>query len=180
MLKITGALGLDPKLVENAMRGGDVELPPASPLRPPEDILSELQESLRREPKVLHLTVTRQPGSAGYGDTPVAEVIDYVPHQGAEEHTFLPVPVSGDCMEPDLPAGTVAVVDFTLAPQAQDGDLVLASHEGEHLFKWLEMREAEHWLVANQGRPPIKANGETVILGVVVSAVKPIRRRRRA
>jgi SOS-response transcriptional repressor LexA len=137
----------------------------------------EMEAAIERSPRVLRLVVTQQPASAGYGDTPDAETIYHVVGSSEEPSQFLAVPVSGNCLEPDIPAGVIAIVDRDRVPL--DGDPVLASHEGEHVFKYLERRGEEAWLVANQDREPIRVNGETLILGVVISWQKRAERRRR-
>ncbi|MHB1413791.1 MAG: S24 family peptidase [Chloroflexota bacterium] len=113
---------------------------------------------------------TRQPALAGSGvGEAEAETWPYYPSPDERSHRFIAVPVEGDCMTPRLWPGHRAIVDLDASPRS--GDLVLAVHDGEALLKVLEERDGERWLVALHGRPPLKINGGTRVLGVVRQAV---------
>lgn len=81
-------------------------------------------------------------------------------------HAFRAVSVVGDCMEPDITAGSIAIVNTSL--DGRPDDIVAAEHDGEILVKWLRRRGGQLYLEANQpGYAPILVDESTRILGVV-------------
>ncbi|MCL5265140.1 MAG: helix-turn-helix domain-containing protein [Chloroflexi bacterium] len=128
--------------------------------RTPQEILRELEAATP-----ILVPETTQPASAGAGTLVEAELWPYLPEAGARGHRFVAVPVSGDCMEPEIMEGHRVIVDLDASPTS--GDIVLAIHDGESLVKQLEQRNGDFYLVALQKRPPLKVNENTRILGVV-------------
>ena len=94
-----------------------------------------------------------------------AEYWPYFPGAGERDHEYIAVPVVGDCMEPKIPEGARVIVDKSASPRP--GDIVLALHDGELIVKTLEQQDGDLLLVAIQGRPPIKVDERTQIVGVV-------------
>jgi len=132
--------------------------------RPAHEIMRELEESLP-----IMVPETAQPASAGPGVFAEAEYWPYSPAPEERRHQFIAVPVVGDCMEPRLHDGSRVIVDKDASPRP--GDIVVAVHDGETLIKQLEQRNGELWLVAYRGRPPVKVNESTRIIGVVKMAM---------
>ena len=132
--------------------------------RPAHEIMRELEESLP-----LLVPETSQPASAGAGVVVEAEYWPYMPAAGERGHRFIAVPVSGDCMEPEIRSGHRVIVDLDASPRP--GDIVLAIHDGESLVKILEERDGQMYLVALREQPPIRVDDQTRVLGVVRTVV---------
>ena len=128
--------------------------------RPAHEIMRELEESLP-----LLVPETSQPASAGAGVVVEAEYWPYMPAADERRHQFVAVPVVGNCMEPRLREGERVIVDKDASPRP--GDIVVAVHDGETIIKQLERRDGDLWLVALQGRKPIRIDESTRLLGVV-------------
>ena len=96
---------------------------------------------------------------------------------GEVGHQFEAVEVVGECLEDELRKGEVVVVDLDGSPLP--GDIVLAEHEGEWIFKIVERRGDELFLVAHNDRPALRVDGErTRILGVALEASRRLARGR--
>jgi len=140
---------------------------PSPPPRRAEDLARELQAAIEREREEAPILVpeTSQPASAGPGVFAEAEYWPYMPAADERRHQFVAVPVVGNCMEPRLREGERVIVDKDASPRP--GDIVVAVHDGETIIKQLERRDGELWLVALQGRKPIRIDESTRLLGVV-------------
>jgi transcriptional regulator with XRE-family HTH domain len=140
---------------------------PLPPPRRAEDLARELQAAIEREREEAPILVpeTSQPASAGAGVVVEAEYWPYMPAADEREHRFIAVPVSGDCMEPEIRSGHRVIVDLDASPRP--GDIVLAVHDGESLVKILEERDGQMYLVALREQPPIRVDEQTRVLGVV-------------
>lgn len=133
---------------------------PAPPRRTPQEILRELEAVTP-----ILVPETTQPASAGAGALVEAEYWPYLPQPGERGHTFIAVPVTGDCMEPRIKAGERVIVDKSASPKP--GDVVLAIHDEEAVVKILEQRNGKLYLVALKRRPPKEVTPEMQIIGVV-------------
>lgn len=182
VLRITGALGIDPELVQRLMRGETVEpvaLPDADALYRQAEVQRrrerEAYEARIRELEATQIPGARpahvargtiQPATAGHGSPAEAESVPY--SADVPRPQYIAVRVSGTCLEPDVTEGTVVIVDTEWTTNIPEGHLVVAMHEGDPLVKWLSTDPAGvRWLTSNT-LPPIRANGETTIIGVVV------------
>lgn len=146
-----------------AAAGYSVTPVPMRERRTPDEIVAELQAAMRDSPILVPLV--EQPASAGPGGATEVEHWPYTPTPEERGHDFIAVEVRGDCMEPRLRPGEIAIIDRNASPR--DGDIVLAVHEGEAVVKLLQQRNGDAYLVALRREERIKVNGETHILGVV-------------
>ena len=119
----------------------------------------------------------RSQASAGGGSPPDVRTVAFEVRGAEVGHRFEAVEVVGECLEDELRKGEVVVVDLDGSPLP--GDIVLAEHEGEWLFKIVERRGQELFLVAHNDRPPLRVDGErTRILGVALEASRRLARGR--
>lgn len=191
IFRLTDALGIDPELVRLGVMGDEVpdEGEDIEVAVDPEWMLEQALAALRRRSEreeterkiareeadlrarglvgdVYRIPRAEQAASAGYGHTLDAE-IGTISGPAPRVEDRISVKITGDCMEPDIPQGVVVTVDKTLTPQ--DGDVVLVSHDGEWICKWYEVQtDGSVLLIANQHREPIRPNGHTTVIGVVV------------
>lgn len=90
-----------------------------------------------------------------------------------KKHTFA-LRVSGDSMEPDFQEGMLLVVEPELEPVA--GDYVIAKNgDSETTFKQLVKDGADYYLKPLNSRYPIRALGNSEIVGVVRAVEKRFR-----
>ena len=123
-----------------------------------------------RSPKPQHIIfvpVVKSLASAGPGSLANVEYWPYLPPPWARGHEFIAIEVTGTCMEPEIHEGEWALVDKNIVPE--HGDFVVAIHEGETVLKQLELRGRKHYLVALQNEPPLEVNGQTHIVGKVIT-----------
>lgn len=133
--------------------------------RPAYEIARELEAVLREAP--IMVEVLAQPVSAGAG-APEVESIPFWPKPGERNHHFKAVEVVGECMEPRIMRGHFVIVDLTAEPH--HGDVVVAQNHDEYLVKVLETHNGDLYLVAVQGREPVKVTEHTRLIGVVKGA----------
>ena len=75
--------------------------------------------------------------------------------------------VLGDSMEPEFKDGCIVIVDP--AGVLENGAYVVARHEGEYIFRQLEIREGHYRLLAlNPGYPELEIAGLDAVAGVIV------------
>jgi transcriptional regulator with XRE-family HTH domain len=130
----------------------------------------------RSEGRWVRLPVRSQ-ASAGGGSPPDVRTVAFEVLGAEVGHQFEAVEVVGDCLEDELRKGEVVVVDLDGSPVP--GDIVLAEHEGEWIFKIVERRGDELFLVAHNDRPALHVDGErTRILGVALEASRRLARGR--
>lgn len=188
IMMITAALGINPEHVQKILSGEAIE-PASETERTPEEVLQEALTLLRRQREraeeiarqeqalrarglvgdVYLYPLAQQAASAGFGYTPDTEMLPFSgPAPKAEDVLF--VKVTGDCMEPIIPQGAVVVVDRKRQPS--HGDVVLVDHEGEWLCKAYNLDpDGQVWLRAFRHRLPIKPNGLTTVIGVIVKVM---------
>ena len=194
--KIQYHLGLDAKIVNRLMRGEDVDISEAQ-LPPLQERLRELSvqaSNIAREIESagtvaftgdLPLQITRasdlhtfrvprmvQVPSAGPGSMADAEYVEFTTYERPTSANLIAVTISGTCLEPQVMHGATVIVDTGHTVDIPAGSVVVALHDGELLAKWLEIRGDERWLTSNT-HPPIRANGETRILGILISIPPP-------
>lgn len=117
--------------------------------------------------RVVNVPIVTQVASAGAGSIVDAETVEYGTTDANAE--YIAVRIAGTCLEPDVASGSLVIVDTSRKVGIATGSLVMATHNAEALVKWLEIRpDGSHWLVSNS-EPPIRANGDTIINGVVVA-----------
>jgi transcriptional regulator with XRE-family HTH domain len=153
---------------------------PAAPATDREErvVIEEADRGLRRrsQGRWLRLPVRSQ-ASAGGGSPPDVRTVAFEVLGGEVGHQFEAVEVVGECLEDELRRGEVVVVDLDGSPLP--GDIVLAEHEGEWIFKIVERRGEELFLVAHNDRPALRVDGErTRILGVALEASRRLARGR--
>ncbi len=183
--RIQRALGLDPTIVNRLVRGESVDAPEIvepSAIDLARSLTTRLERELRDARAAydvgdLRLQVQTSRASAGPGSAALDE-ITYHPDPSYRDHSHRAIEVSGDCMEPEIQTGDLVIVDTELPPEI--GDIVVAVHDGEYNVKMLE-RDDDGWLlVAHDDRPSLRPNGETEMVGVVVSVQRRVQRGRRA
>jgi len=189
IMRITAALGLDPKVVERLLAGQEIEAHERGPSV--DDLLAQIQVARRRESDArddeqrrireqlegigegpILVELLSQPMSAG-GGAPEAELpsVLFWPPPGERNHHYKAVEVVGDCLEPRIMHGHFVIVDLSARDDAKPGDVVAAQHDGEYLVKILEARDGLLFLVALQGQEPIQVDGQfTRLIGVVKGA----------
>ena len=141
-------------------------------------VIEEADRGLRRrsQGRWLRLPVRSQ-ASAGGGSPPDVRTVAFEVLNGEVGHQLEAVEVVGECLEDELRKGEVVVVDLDGSPLP--GDIVLAEHEGEWIFKIVERRGEQLFLVAHSGRPALRVDGErTSILGVALEASRRLARGR--
>jgi len=75
--------------------------------------------------------------------------------------------VLGDSMEPEFADGAVIVIDP--GGVVRDGAFVFADHNGEYIFRQLEIRGSQLLLQPlNRGYPTLELDGLDAIKGIVV------------
>ncbi|RXK87015.1 S24 family peptidase [Filimonas effusa] len=77
-------------------------------------------------------------------------------------------------LDAHITVGSVALVDFSLADQAKDGDLVLARIDQEDLLGFLRFEKNTHWIYpANPECKPVKIpdNYSAVVRGIVTYVI---------
>jgi len=113
------------------------------------------------------------PGSAGAGvgepetDSPIFPAV-----YRADRRRYVRVPISGECMEPDVPAGSVAILDVEREPQVRD--VIVAWVDGELVCKRLTARNGT-WILTPDaaGFPSLMlVSSQIKVVGVVVNVVK--------
>lgn len=151
-----------------AAAGYDVQplLPPAR--RTLGEVARELHAIISAEPHRGEVVMVRPAGivSAGPG-APEPELIPYLPKPEERGHEFVWVEIVGNCLEPRVMAGHIAIVDTTASPRP--GNIVVAQHDGEYLVKELRQDGDYQILVALQGQESIVVDERTRILGVVTA-----------
>lgn len=157
--RVANALRVPPETLW-AAAGYRVEPLPIRGARTPDEIISELRESMP-----IMVPETAYPASAGPGAFAEVEYWAYSPTAEERRHRFVAVPVVGTCMEPRLFEGERIIVDKDASPKP--GDLVVAIHDGETIIKQLEKRDGDLYLVALRDRAPVKVDESTRIIGVV-------------
>ena len=86
--------------------------------------------------------------------------------------------VLGDSMEPEFEDGCIVVVDP--AGSAEHGAFVIASHNGEYIFRQLEIEHGRYRLKPlNPGYPTLEMPGAVSIVGVIVQKAGTRRNRHR-
>ena len=119
----------------------------------------------------------RSQASAGGGSPPEVRTVAFEVRGAEIGHRFEALEVVGECLEDELRKGEVVVVDLDGSPLP--GDIVLAEHEGEWIFKIVERRGQDLFLVAHNDRPALRVDGErTRILGVALEASRRLPRGR--
>lgn len=96
-------------------------------------------------------------------------LLPYLPEPSERGHNFVWVEVVGDCLEPRVMAGHLAIVDTSASPRV--GCIVAAKYDGGYIVKELRELDGKLYLVALQGQPPILVTPDVEILGVVVAAM---------
>lgn len=153
-----------------AAAGYRVTVPPPLPELTPAEMVkrlaARLEEEERRRPILVPLieTAAVSAGPGGYAEMQVP----YIPQPHERGHAFIAVPIVGDCMEPEIHAGDIAIIDMSAEPRS--GEIVAAERDHEYLIKRLERRNSELWLVANQGQEPIRVTEQIRLIGVVRGA----------
>jgi transcriptional regulator with XRE-family HTH domain len=172
LTRLAGPLGVEPaRLLAVA---GQADGPPWED----QVAIETLGRGLRRrsEGRWVRLPVRSQ-ASAGGGSPPDVRTIVFEQLAGEVGHRFEAVEVVGDCLEDELRKGEVVIVDLDGSPVP--GDIVLAEHDGEWIFKIVERRDKGLFLVAHSGRPALRVDGErTRILGVALEASRRLARGR--
>lgn len=84
-------------------------------------------------------------------------------------HTFA-LRVDGDSMEPEFKHGDIVIVEPDM--QAEHGDFVIAKNGGDATFKQLWKEGGDWYLKPLNDRYPIKALGDSQIIGVVREKTK--------
>lgn len=171
---IAQVLGIDPRLVQGAVSGDEeVAYPPE---RTPEEILAELNASIKRlretsahyEPldrPIVWAQLVSSLAAAGEGAVPETEFVPYVPAPHERGHTFIAIRVRGDCLSPEVRSGEIAIIDRDASPQI--GDIVAVLVGDESLLRIYRQDE----LVSLNDHPPIAIGAPGVHLqGVVVWA----------
>jgi transcriptional regulator with XRE-family HTH domain len=106
-----------------------------------------------------------------------------IPTEMAANRTLWAVRVSGSCMEPEISAGDVVIIEIGRAPM--DGEVVVVEYEGRTLVKrWWDEGPRVHLVANRDGDSVDAAKEDVVVIGVVVSGVYEVirqpRRYRRA
>jgi SOS-response transcriptional repressor LexA len=106
-----------------------------------------------------------QPGDGGSEGVPTSVPVG--------RHTFA-LRVSGDSMEPDFQAGMILIIEPDL--EANPGDYVIAKNgDSETTFKQLVKDGGDWYLKPLNNRYPMKALGDSVIVGVLRAVEKRYR-----
>ena len=148
---------------------------PTAAMRVPVSLQDEVMQYIEHKGYNLPLYATKVPMGL------MKESIDYVDRtfnlnelirhpQGTFFH-----PVEGDSMEPTIFAGDLAMIDTVL--EAGNGDVVLASIDGEVTLKRFRKTRATAWLEAdNKKYPPIdlEIGAENLIVGVMLVSIRPV------
>ncbi|HYF46704.1 MAG TPA: LexA family transcriptional regulator, partial [Acidimicrobiales bacterium] len=164
---IAGAFGIpaEPLLSAAGYRVDRLPIPQRDPL----DLIREgLARLERQDRRPLVLRETGRVAYAGDAATVEGETWTYLPEAGQEDHDYGVLVVEGDCLEPDVQPGWRAVVDYTLAPDAQHGDYVYATIDGAPSFRRLEYVGGVPFLVANKHHDPVPVDGERVRINGLV------------
>jgi transcriptional regulator with XRE-family HTH domain len=177
LARLAAPLGVEPDRLLAAVGPGPGQAAPEV-ARWEDQTVIEATDLVRRrsEGRWLRLPVRSQ-ASAGGGSPPDVRTVAFEVLLSEVGHRFEAVEVVGDCLEDELRKGEVVVVDLDGSPTP--GDIVLAEHEGEWIFKIVERRGEELFLVAHSARPALRVDGDrTRILGVALEASRRLARGR--
>ncbi|HVC33419.1 MAG TPA: S24 family peptidase [Chloroflexota bacterium] len=102
-------------------------------LAPPEPTAAELMIRLaaRLEKKEGARPLTApvvETAALSTGAGAYAEAISFLPKPGQNSHPFVAVPIVGDCIEPEINPGHLAIIDKTAEPRP--GEIVAADPDG--------------------------------------------------
>jgi transcriptional regulator with XRE-family HTH domain len=182
--RLAAPLGVDPDRLLSTVDYESAALAAGRPRRrgdaPGKDEIvtesTELVVRRRSEGRCVRLPVRSQ-ASAGGGSPPDVRTVSFEVLPGEVGHRFEAVEVVGDCLEDELRKGEVVVVDLDGSPVPCD--IVLAEHDGEWIFKIVERRGDDLFLVAHNDRPALPVDGDrTRILGVALEASRRLARGR--